>query len=110
MKTVADLPRLNTRQLLHAFRSVRAQQHDMLRILKEVLATRNVTDLSDASWLESAVPAYLLGGTYEEHTTVTVGQLKDELSRRPHVPNKQEARRVRQRMALVGRSRGKKDR
>ncbi len=110
MKTVADLPRLHTRQLLRALRTVRAQQHNMLRILKEVLAARNITDLSDASWLESMVPAYLLGGTYEEHTTVTVGQLKDELSRRPHVPNKREGRRLRQKAALMGRARGKKDR
>lgn len=110
MKTVADLPKLHTRQLLLAFRSVRAQQHNMLAILREVLAVRGTHDLADVSWLGSTVPAHLLGGTYEEHTTVTVGQLKAELSRRPHVPNKQESRLQRQRAARAGRSRGKRDR
>lgn len=110
MKTVADLPRLHTRRLLFAFRSVRAQQHNMLHILCEVLAARDIHDLADSSWLDSTVPAHLLGGTYEEHTTVTVGQLKAELSKRPHVPNKRESRLQRQRSARTGRSRGKRDR
>lgn len=110
MKTVADLPRLHTRQLLLAFRSARAQQHNMLQILREVLAVRGIRDLADGSWLNSTVTADLLGGTYEEHSTVTVGQLKAELSSRPHVPNKQESRLLRQRAARMGRTKGKRDR
>lgn len=110
MKTVADLPALHTRRLLKAFRVVRAQQHSMLRILHEVLASRGVHDMADPGWLGSTVPAYLLGGTYEELSTVTVGQLKAELAGRPHVPNKQESRELRRRRALKGSSRGKRDR
>lgn len=110
MKSVADLARMPTRQLLLAFRLVRAQQHNMLQILREVLAVRGVHDLTDPGWMDSTVPADLLGGTYEEDSTVTVGQLKAELSRRPHVPNKQESKLQRQRAARLDRTRGKKDR
>ena len=110
MKSVADLARLSTKQLLLAFRLARAQQHNMLQILREVLAARGVRDLADPGWMGSTVPANLLGGTYEEHSTVTVGQLKAEQSRRPHVPNKQESRLQRQRAARLGRTRGRRDR
>lgn len=109
--TVDDLRRFGTRQLLRALRRSCASDEQIEKI--------NV----DRAWaLRPSLEAYADKATYYEHTqvdartlgyretTVTIAQLKAELARRPHVPNKREARKVRRQKAEQGKDKGRRDR
>lgn len=93
--TASHLEKLHTKVLLRALRLTRDVPYWWYEERK--------TDLD-------VVSPFLIGGSYMDESTVTVSQLKDELAKRPHVPNKQEGRLARRKRAKQGRQRGRRDR
>ena len=78
-------------------------------ITGEYEATRNVDDRFEEDDV-NIVDADLIGGMWEEHSDVTVAQLKEELAKREHVMNKPEGSAARRARQLQGRQRGRRDR
>lgn len=78
MKTAADLSHMQTPSLLRALRVVGRHQRGVSLILSETLGRASVS----RECTTYVVPAWVLGGSHEQHSTVTVGQLRDELVKR----------------------------
>lgn len=110
--TEAILPTLNTRHLLKALRMTRAFDSRLHGTIDRILEMR---DMPPAERVDDdkniIVDAWLLGGLFHGDTSeITVAQLKVELAKREHVPNKQESIELRKAKNLRGRQKGRCDR
>lgn len=111
-----DLAQLHTRQLLKALRMTRARNSctfalvDSISSLRSPDGERPRVTAEEIDARRPFVDGDLLGLPYGERTEVTVEQLKAELAKRPHVPNKQESQALRRAKNLRGRQRGRGDR
>jgi hypothetical protein len=109
--TAAILPKLHTRLLLKALRMTRARGSHMAGIIEDITGTPypDQDEVQEEDTV-TTVDADLIGGHWEELSEVTIAQLKEELAKREHIPNKPEARQIRQERAAQGRQRGRRDR
>ena len=121
MITVDTLPNLHTKVLLNALKFVRSRNSCEGRIIDYIRNTRPfgerftgpVTQEEYDAWVQNVsmiVDALYLGGKFNEESTVTICELKAELAKRPHVPNKQESRILRIKRKTQGGRRGRRDR
>lgn len=112
--TVDILPKLHTRFLLRILRKscVTEQQLQKINDDREKLGLMPIENFfSKERYYETAcVEPRAMG--YEDYVSVhiTIKQLKDELAKRKHVPNKQEGSAQRKEKARQGSRRGKRDR
>lgn len=110
-----DLTKLHTRQLLRALRMTRARNSCTFALVDSILSTRaaDAHGRITAEEIDAGRPFIdgdLLGLPYGTPTTVTIEELKAELAKRPHVPNKQESQALRRAKNLRGRQKGRGDR
>lgn len=109
--TEAILPSLHTRQLLKALRMTRAFVSRLHGTLDRILEMRDLPPADRGPVDQDIVDAWLLGGEfYSDTSEITVAQLKAELAKREHVPNKQESIELRKAKNLRGRQKGRCDR
>jgi len=113
--TAADLAGLHTKVLLRALRQTTARNSSQHHLIERICDTCGIrpSDVTQEMVVahRQVVDDDLLGGTYGAGTsTVTVEQLRAELARRLHVPNKQESRILRREKNERGRGRGRCDR
>lgn len=108
--TASVLPHLHTRQLLEALRMTRAIESRTAKLLDDPLEMRGLDAAEDTSSDDRTIVSGWWLGSNHDDSTVTVAQLKAELSKREHVPNKQES--IEQRKAKQQRNRrlGRKNR
>ena len=108
--TEAILPSLKTRQLLNALRKTRAFASRLHGTLDRILEMRDLPPADRGDVDQGIVDAWLLGGEfYSDTSEITVAQLKAELAKREHVPNKQESIELRKAKNLRGRQKGRGD-
>lgn len=110
-KVLGQLP---TALLLMALRMTRAHVSRANKLIDEVHAMRGLPVIpSDKAEDDDSilVEAWLLGGSFHcDNSVVTVNQLKAELAKRPHVPNKQESKAIRKAKQENNRRKGRRDR
>ena len=111
--TAKRLPKLHTKVLLKALQSTRAFSSNIDRIIESVCVERGLNVVEQPSQDEldkkTIVDGFLIGGFYPEESTVTVAQLKAELAKREHVPNKQESIALRKAKQQRNRQKGRKN-
>ena len=115
MITSRSLPQLHTKVLLRALRMTRARNSSETMLVDSICTARGVkvSDVTESMMSDHAriVAAWLLGGVYgETESTVTIKQLKAELAKREHVPNKLESIALRKAKQLRGSQKGRKNR
>lgn len=107
------LKTLHTKQLLKVLQSMRVNTWtlderigDMLGIDPKELTCEQINTY------HLIVPSWLLGVPREERilSNVTCDDVRAELAKRPHVPNKQESKALRKAKALAGKNKGRRDR
>lgn len=105
---LSDLPRRHTRVLLQELRRmrIRASQYDVADRDGKIILT---SPEEVADWIEDQEYEAIYGVSPHEAARARdaeyVGRLKAELAKRPHIPNKPEARALRQAKAKEQRTR-----
>lgn len=110
--TAASLPRLHTKVLLRALRLC-CIDDKQLEAWSQHAHDTNAPEPplpKKELYVNKCVDAWSLGFEYNMGSTVTMDELKKELAKRPHVPNKQESKAIRKEKALAGRNKGRRDR
>jgi hypothetical protein len=115
--TAEMLPKFHTRQLLIALRKCCVSDAGIQNVFErdydgdpEYAKTWGFERDKSKIYAKEIVPPRALG--YDDYcgSTITVADLKAELAKRPHVPNKQESKALRQAKAQAGKNKGRKDR
>lgn len=112
--TLKVLGQLPTPVLLKALRMTRAHVSRVNKLVDELHSLREMPVLPGDRIEDDdniLVEAWLLGGGFHcDSSTVTINQLKAELAKRPHVPNKQESKAIRKAKQENNRRKGRRDR
>lgn len=100
-----DLSKVPTRRLLHALNFVRTDKGQVEKIHEQraELGEPWMWEWTKDYWDANNSTGYL-------GPEVTAAQLKEELAKREHVPNKQEGKELRRQKAKQGRQKGRSDR
>lgn len=112
--TPDDLPRFHTKHLLSALRKSCATDDQVCQVnidrAKHSLPPLSHFASKEAYYEQAQVYSRAFGYDDNVGCTITIKQLKDELAKRPHVPNKHESREKRRARTKTGKPRGRRDR
>lgn len=106
--TANVLSKLHTKVLLNALQSARRTQSHLATIIDRIVEERGLAHVEQPTEGLAPVEAIDLGDCWGEPCTVTIAELKAELAKRPHVPNKQEAKAIRQAKAQANKNKGRR--
>jgi hypothetical protein len=111
----ADLKKIHTKVLLNALRSARAHEDNQERIVNEIMFNRGYkiswNEKKGRDWIkltlrpDKDIIVELMNDRYIGESAITVADLKAELDTREHIPNKIEAKAIRQEKARAKKNR-----